>query len=333
MDTAQASKSDSSEPEKVDASAPSSNIVGLWLKQLRWKQWPKNLICFAPLLFSGKFIEPQACAAAMVCFVAFCMISSGIYILNDIMDVEADRLHPIKKNRPIASGKLNIKVAFVVGLCSLLGGFVGAFWLRHSLIFICLGYVILNVAYSLRLKHVAIIDILCISSGFVFRAIAGAVAINVLPSSWFLLCTTLGALFLAMEKRRQEIIVLSNDSATHRKALTDYSLPLIARFESLVVPSLLTAYAFYTSNSPHGQYMMITIPVVLYGLMRYQQISQTGTSTGTPEEVLFKDRPIQLTILLWVVICAVVVLFHPRDLILNFSHSFDGMRPYPWSNP
>jgi len=329
MDTAQATKSDSSEPEKVDAAAPTSNYLALWLKQLRWKQWPKNLICFAPLLFSGKFVEPHAFIAAVICFVAFCMISSGIYVLNDIMDVEADRMHPIKKHRPIASGKLNIKMALAVGLCSLLGGFAAAFWLRHTLVFICLGYVILNVAYSLKLKHVAIVDILCISSGFVFRAIAGAVAINVMPSSWFLLCTTLGALFLAMEKRRQEIIVLSNESATHRKALTDYSLPLISRFESLVVPSLLTAYAFYTSNSQHGQYMMITIPVVLYGLMRYQQISESGTSTGTPEEVLFKDRPIQFTILLWIIICAVVVLFHPRDLVVNFSHMFDEMRTYP----
>lgn len=325
MDTVQTTKSDNSEPEKVATSAPSNNYVALWLKQLRWKQWPKNLICFAPLLFSGKFVDPHACAQATVCFVAFCMISSGIYVLNDIMDVEADRLHPIKRNRPIASGKLNIRLAFAVGIFSLLGGFVAAFFLRHSLILICLGYVILNVAYSLRLKHVAIIDILCISSGFVFRAIAGAVAVNVLPSSWFLLCTTLGALFLAMEKRRQEIIVLSDESSSHRKALTDYSLPLISRFESLVVPSLLTSYAFYTSNSPHGQYMMITIPVVLYGVMRYQQISQSGTTTGTPEEVLLKDRPIQLTLLLWVIICAIVVLFHPRDLVANFANMFDQM--------
>jgi len=328
MDTAKATTSDNSEPEKVEA--PSfSKSVALWLKQLRWKQWPKNLICFAPLLFSGKFLDPHALIAASLCFVAFCMISSGIYVLNDILDVEADRMHPIKKNRPIASGKLNIRTAFSVGVVSLLGGFALAYQLRHTLVFICLGYVTLNVAYSLKLKHIAIIDILCISSGFVFRAIAGAVAVNVMPSSWFLLCTTLGALFLAMEKRRQEIIVLSHESSTHRKALTDYSLPLISRFESLVVPSLLTSYAFYTFNSPHGQYMMLTIPVVLYGLMRYQQISQSGTSTGTPEEVLFKDRPIQLTILLWVLICAVVVLFHPRDLVAQVSRIFDEMRTYP----
>lgn len=339
MDTAKATTSDNSEPEeaepvkvegeKAEASSSNTSVVALWLKQLRWKQWPKNLICFAPLLFSGKFLDPHALLAACLCFAAFCMISSGIYILNDIMDVEADRMHPIKKNRPIASGKLNIKVALMVGVVSLITGFSIAYFLRHTLVFICLGYVVLNVAYSLKLKHIAIIDILCISSGFVFRAIAGSVAVNVMPSSWFLLCTTLGALWLAMEKRRQEIIVLSHESSTHRKALTDYSLPLISRFESLVVPSLLTSYSFYTFNSPHGQYMMLTIPVVLYGLMRYQQISQTGTTTGTPEEVLLKDRPIQLTIVLWVVICAIVVLFHPRDLVAAISRIMDEMRTYP----
>lgn len=329
MDTANPAASDNSEPQKAIAQQPSSNIALLWLKQLRWKQWPKNFICFAPMLFSGKFLDPKAFTAAFFCFVAFCMISSGIYVLNDIMDVKADRMHPVKKNRPIASGKLNIQLALCVGVVSLLGGFAIAFSLRHTLVLICLGYVLLNVAYSLALKHVAIVDILCISSGFVFRAIAGSVAVNVMPSSWFLLCTTLGALFLAMEKRRQEIIVLSHESSTHRKALTDYSLPLISRFESLVVPSLLTSYAFYTFNSPHGQYMMVTIPVVLYGLMRYQQISQSGTTTGTPEEVLFKDRPIQLTIVLWVFICAIVVLFHPSDLVAQISKFFDEARSYP----
>ncbi|HEY9676721.1 MAG TPA: decaprenyl-phosphate phosphoribosyltransferase [Drouetiella sp.] len=329
MDSAPTNTTDNAEPEKV-AAPSSSGFVKLWLKQLRWKQWPKNFICFAPLLFSGKFLDSHALTAALLCFVAFCMVSSGIYVLNDIMDVKADRLHPVKRNRPIASGQLNIQFAFVVGAISLLGGFFLAYTLRHSLTFIFLGYVLLNVGYSIWLKHVAIIDILCISSGFVFRAIAGAIAINVMPSSWFLLCTTLGALFLAMEKRRQEIIVLTHDSSSHRKALTDYSLPLIARFESVVVPSLLTSYAFYTFNSPHGQYMMLTIPVVIYGLMRYQQISQRGTETGTPEEVLLKDRPIQCTVLIWVIICAVVVLFHPRDLVAKFSQMIDEQsRTYP----
>jgi 4-hydroxybenzoate polyprenyltransferase len=132
-----------------------------------------------------------------------------------------------------------------------------------------------------------------------------------------------------MEKRRQEIVVLSEESSSHRKALTVYSLPLIARFESLVVPSLLTSYAFYTFNSPHGQYMMVTIPIVLYGVMRYQLLSERGTSTATPEEVLFKDRPIQITLLLWVIICGLVVWLHPSDLVAKVSRMFDELRVYP----
>jgi 4-hydroxybenzoate polyprenyltransferase len=335
MDTAKASQTDKSELENIDPvvstaeAASMSQVAALWFKQLRWKQWAKNLICLAPLLFSGKFTEPQALLAAGLCFVAFCLISSGIYVLNDIVDVRADRLHPVKKNRPIASGKLNMQVAFMVGLISLLGGLAIAFSIRHTLIIICLGYVALNAAYSFGLKHFAIIDIFCIASGFVFRALAGTVALNVMPSSWFLICTTLGALFLAMEKRKQEIVVLSDESSSHRRALTDYSLPLIARFESLVVPSLVTSYAFYTFNSPHGQYMMATVPIVLYGVMRYQLLSERGTSTATPEEVLFKDRPIQITLLLWVVVCGLVVWLHPSDLVAKVSRMFDEMRLYP----
>ncbi len=329
MDTAKASQAEKPEPENIRP--PSLNkLAALLLRQMRWKQWPKNLICYAPLLFSGKFHEPKAFLAASMCFVAFCMISSGIYVLNDIMDVKADRLHPIKKLRPIASGLLNMKLALAIGLVSLFGGFAIAFSLRHSLILVCLGYVGLNICYSLGLKHFAILDILCIASGFVFRAIGGAVAVNVMPSSWFLVCTTLGALFLAMEKRRQEIIVLSHESTSHRKALTDYSLPLIDRFESVVVPSLLTSYAFYTFNSPHGQYMMATIPVVIFGIMRYQLLSERGTSTGTPEEVLLNDRPIQIAVILWVLMCAVVVAFHPADLVAKISKMMDELgRVYP----
>jgi 4-hydroxybenzoate polyprenyltransferase len=202
-----------------------------------------------------------------------------------------------------------------------------AFAVRPSLLIICLGYVVLNLVYSLGLKNIAILDVMCISSGFVFRAVAGAVAVHVFPSSWFLLCTTLGALYLAMEKRRQELILLAADSSSHRKALSDYSLSLIMRMENIVVPSLVTSYAFYTFQSPHGQWMMMTIPVVLYGVMRYQLLSEKGKSTGTPEEVLLKDRPIQTTLVLWILLCALVVYGHPGDIVRSIAHYVDSLRP------
>jgi len=306
-----------------------SEQLGLLALQLRIKQWPKNLIVFAPLLFSGKFSEPHSIVAAIFCFVAFCLISSGIYIFNDITDVERDRAHPVKKGRPIASGRLSIKLAAATGLFLFAMGGCMAFLLRPSLFIVCLGYVVLNLVYSWILKNVAILDVMCISCSFVFRAVAGAVAVSVLPSSWFLLCTTLGALYLAMEKRRQELILLAADCASHRKALSDYSLSLIMRFEGMVVPSLVTSYAFYTFQSPHGQWMMITIPVVLYGIMRYQLLSEKGTSTGTPEEVLLKDRPIQMTLILWVLICALVVYGNPGDIVRSIAHHVDSLRPVP----
>jgi 4-hydroxybenzoate polyprenyltransferase len=311
--------------EKLERGSRKS-LALLIVRQMRWKQWTKNLLCYAPLLFSGKFYDLAALSAATQCFLSFCMISSGIYVLNDVMDVKADRLHPVKRFRPIASGLLNIQLALLIGCMLVGGGLLTAYSVRHSLALVGFGYIVLNVCYSLGLKNFAILDILCIASGFVFRAIAGAVAISVLPSSWFLLCTSLGALFLAMEKRRNELAVLLHDSTMHRKALGDYSLSLIKRFESLVVPSLLTSYAFYTFQSPHGQWMMMTIPAVLYGIMRYQLLSERGTNTGTPEEVLLKDKPIQLTILVWLVISSFVVYAHPREIVHSISEGFDSFR-------
>jgi 4-hydroxybenzoate polyprenyltransferase len=301
--------------------------LGLLVQQMRVRQWPKNLIIFVPLLFSGKSSDLQSVIYAFVCFSAFCLISSGIYIFNDIMDVAGDRAHPVKKLRPIASGRLSIRLATVTGVSLLVVGGILAVAVRPSLVLVCVGYVVLNLIYSLGLKNVAILDVMCISSGFVFRAVAGAVAVRVFPSAWFLLCTTLGALFLALEKRRQELVLLAGDSSSHRKALSDYSLPLLMRLEGIVVPTLVTAYSFYTFQAPHGQWMMMTIPVVLYGIMRYQLLSEKGTTTGTPEEVLLKDRPIQMTLILWVLLCALVVYGHPRDIVLSIAKFVDSLRP------
>jgi 4-hydroxybenzoate polyprenyltransferase len=308
----------------------SSNTFMLLVKQLRPKQWVKNLIVFAPVLFSGKFNDLSAVLAATACTAAFCMVSSGIYVLNDVIDVEADRNHPTKRNRPIASGRLNIHLAGAVGTVVLLAGLVGAFAVRPALVMVFIGYMALNVLYSIKLKNIVIIDIFSIAAGFVLRAVAGAVAVKVVPSSWFLLCTSLGALYVAMDKRRQELKVSGgSSSATHRRVLAEYSPALLDRMEGVILPSLLTAYSFYSFQSEHGNWMMITVPIVLYGLMRYQSLSEQGTITGAPEDVFWRDRPIQLTLLLWVLTCALVLYADPGSWVNSFgtwidSYTFGG---------
>lgn len=290
----------------------SSNTLMLLVKQFRPKQWVKNLIVFAPVLFSGKFADLSAILAATACTAAFCMVSSGIYVLNDVIDVESDRMHPTKRNRPIASGRLNIRLAAAVGTAVLLAGLVTAFAVRPALVIVFIGYMALNVMYSIKLKNIVIIDIFSIATGFVLRAVAGAVAVKVAPSSWFLLCTSLGALYVAMDKRRQELKVMAAaTSATHRRVLAEYSPALLSRMEGIILPSLLTAYSFYSFQSLHSQWMMVTVPIVLYGLMRYQWLSEQGTITGAPEDVFWRDRPIQLTLVLWVLTCALVVYADP----------------------
>jgi 4-hydroxybenzoate polyprenyltransferase len=295
------------------------------VKQLRPKQWVKNLIVFAPLLFSGKFSDAGALSAAALCCIAFCSISSGIYVINDLHDLEADRAHPRKRFRPIAAGVISVARAWVLSLVCLAAGMGVAFYVRPTLSLVCCAYVALNIAYSYLLKKWVIIDVLCIAFGFVLRAVAGAVAVHVPASGWFLLCTTLGALFLALEKRRHEVSLLAEQSASHRSVLSEYSVTLLSRLENLIAPSLLTAYIFYSFQSFHGQWMLLTVPIVLYGVMRYQYLSETGHVTGAPEEVLWRDRPIQLTLILWVATCALVVYGHPDQWLHELARSMDSM--------
>ena len=296
------------------------------IKQLRPKQWVKNLIVFVPLLFSGKFGEGGAVLAAAYCCLAFCSISSGIYAVNDLNDLQADRAHPRKRFRPIAAGVISVPAAWALSLFCFAAGLSLAFYVRPTLTLVCLAYIVLNFVYSYFLKKIVIIDVLSIAFSFVLRAVAGAVAVHVPASGWFLLCTTLGALFLALEKRRHEVSLLADQSASHRTVLQEYSLNLLVRLENLITPSLLTAYAFYSFQSFHGQWMLLTVPIVLYGIMRYQYLSESGHFTGAPEEVLWQDRPLQLTLILWVAACAVVVYGHPGQWLHEVARIMDSIR-------
>lgn len=295
---------------KTQGAAESSDPmerIRLVIKLIRPKQWAKNLIVFAPALFSGKIFEPATFSAAALCFIAFCMCASAVYVVNDVLDCKSDRLHPKKKNRPVASGKISAPFALCLGvICAVCALCVG-FAIRPSVDIFLLVYFVLMMFYALVLKHYVLLDVFAIAAGFVLRAAGGAAAAGVESSGWFLACTSFGALFLGLEKRRQETMLLKDEASSHRKTLTSYTPELVDRMEAVIVPSLVTCYAFYTFQSYHGQWMMLTLPFVLYGVMRYQVLSVRSEDTGAPDEVLWKDRGIQTTLLLWVLTSAGVV--------------------------
>lgn len=270
------------------------------LAVLRPRQWTKNFIAFAPLLFSHRFSDTEAFLSVSACTACLCLVSGSVYVANDIKDRDADAKHPAKRLRPLASGRVKVGTAKVIGVVALLTGLIGGFLVRPTVGLTLLLYLLLQVAYNGWLKKQPILDVFSIATGFVLRAVAGGAAGHVALSAWFLLCTTLGALFLAVEKRRQELKVLGQKAEQHRAVFDKYSPELISRMEAVVVPSLVTSYAIYSFNSPSSQWMMLTVPFVMYGIFRYQLLSTTRNVTGAPEDVLIRDRPIQLSIILWI---------------------------------
>jgi 4-hydroxybenzoate polyprenyltransferase len=304
---------------------------GVLLHLMRPRQWTKNFIAYAPALFSGHLFQTDVIIHVSLCVVALCLVSSAVYILNDILDREADRKHPTKCLRPLAAGTVSVQTAQIVAALALILSFALAYIIRPALALVFCAYLILQIAYSFKLKKRIILDVFCIACGFVLRALAGGAAAHVPLSAWFLLCTSLGALFLALEKRRQEFRALGAEAASHRAVLGKYSLDLLDRMEAVIVPTLVTAYAFYSFQSSYGQWMMITVPMVLYGILRYQVLSVRDTTTGSPEEVLLKDRPIQYTIVLWVVACMSVVYGWLPRLSIWLVLTFDSFSlPRGW---
>lgn len=306
-------------------------MIGLVIKAMRPKQWTKNLIAYAPLLFSMHIHELHLVALATACVMSFCLVSGAVYLLNDVLDAEADRMHPTKCKRPVASGKLPAQIALFACVIAVLAGLAISFLVRPTLAVVTLAYFTLSLSYTTMLKHKVILDVFAIAGGFVLRAIAGAVAVSVPTSGWFLLCTSLGALFLALEKRRQELNVLGDKSLAHRRSLGLYTKDLLDRLEGIIVPSLVTSYAFYSFQSSHGEAMLLTVPFVLYGVMRYKFLSTQSTITGSPEEVLFKDRAIQMTVILWVAACALIIYQGPTWL-MHLSDLLDSHKAFEWAS-
>jgi decaprenyl-phosphate phosphoribosyltransferase len=302
-----------------------------YLKLLRPRQWTKNLIVFAAPLFAFS-INLQTLLGALLAFVLFCCISSSFYIFNDAIDAEADRQHPVKCKRPIASGLVQIPVAIAIAIILLISSlFIG--WLRNPALGITLtSYAALQVAYNLRLKHTVILDVVAIAIGFVLRAYAGASATYILLSPWFLICTAMLALFLGIEKRKAELRQVELNGGNRRPVLWRYSLPLLIRMENTVTTGTLTTYALWSSG-PQVQgastsWMMLTLPFVLYGMFRYQFLSdpqeiarradldvESGGRSERPEELLLTDRPLLMTVLAWIGTTVIVLLLRSKGIV------------------
>lgn len=270
---------------------------------MRPRQWTKNAIVLAALLFDGQILNIPALLRTILAAFLFCLISSAVYFVNDILDAESDRQHPVKCKRPIASGKLPIPTAIAAAIILLLIAFPVAYWLSPLFALISALYLVINLAYSNWLKHIPLIDILIIASGFVLRVAAGAAVWHVERfSPWLYVVTTLLSLYLGFGKRRAELVLLNEDANSHRRVLDGYSIPFLDQLITIVSSTTIVAYSLYTfsaSNLPANHSMMFTIPFVLYGIFRYLYLIQMKNYGGEPEEMLLTDRPLQVTIALW----------------------------------
>jgi 4-hydroxybenzoate polyprenyltransferase len=283
---------------------PERSAVRLLLTSLRPEQWTKNLLVLAGVVFGGRLIEPHAAVIALAAFAIFCALSGAAYVFNDVADREADRNHPLKRERPIASGLLSATTALLVGLALGAAGVQAAFMIRTELGLVAGAYLTLMLMYSAALKHVVIVDVLTIAAGFVLRAIAGAVAVDVPIGHWLLVCTTLLALFLALSKRRHELTLLTEGATDHRRILEEYSPYLLDQMIGVVTSSTLIAYTVYATSADTAARLGtaklgLTIPFVLYGIFRYLYLVHQKRGGGSPAAMLLTDRPLLVCVALW----------------------------------
>jgi 4-hydroxybenzoate polyprenyltransferase len=324
-----------SSPGTIKTPIPTSSLgtagrIRALVTAMRPRQWTKNLGVFVGLVFAQRLFTLPSFERTALAFVAFCLASSFIYLVNDVLDLENDRRHPVKKSRPLASGALPLAWAYTtMGVLLLacaavttlifflptgpfpdtfadLGGANLLFTLTIS------SYIILMILYSVRLKHVVLLDVFVIASGFVLRILAGAVVIPVSISSWLYLVTILLSLFLALNKRRHELVLLQDQASNHRQILKEYSLPMLDQMITIVAAATVMSYSLYTFQGPTGnQRLMITIPLVLYGLFRYLYLVYMRMEGGSPEEVLLRDRHMLGTVLLCIVTIILVLYVFP----------------------
>jgi 4-hydroxybenzoate polyprenyltransferase len=284
-------------------------------RSLRPKQWTKNLLVFAGLVFTYNLLNPEMLGRVILAFVAFCALSSAGYLWNDLRDAPADRLHPTKRRRPIAAGLVPPGLAMSTALALAVAGLGLAFGLGVSFALIAVLYLLLTITYSIWLKHLVLIDVFGISAGFVLRAVGGAVVIGVPVSPWLYVCTVLVSLFLGLGKRRNELELLESGAANHRKNLDQYTLELVDHLILVVASVTIMAYSLYTftaDNLPRDHSMMLTIPLVVYGLFRYLYLVLVRRQGGAPEDLLLTDPGMLGTAIAWVALSVIILYVMPH---------------------
>ncbi len=285
-----------------------------WLHALRPRQWTKNGLVFVGLVFSLNLLRPDQVAREIVAFAVLCALASAAYLVNDAIDAPQDRLHPRKRLRPIAAGLIAPAHAVRVAVVLLMGGLLVAAWLSWGFLLVGAGYLGLTAAYSLWLKRFPLVDVFALAAGFVLRAAAGAVVLEVLISPWLLLCTLLGALFVALAKRRAELATLELGAAAHRASLAHLTTEYLDQLILMMATCSIMAYSLYTFSERPGQppLLMVTIPLVIYGIFRYLYLVRVQGLGGSPEEILLADAPILTTVALWGVLSVGILYLAPR---------------------
>ena len=303
----------------TDVSSPSAPPTPLhgraslraWLALIRPQQWVKNLFILAPLLFSGRALDPSAQRAAGLAFVAFCLLASAVYVLNDVVDREADRAHPRKGRRPVASGAITVPAALIGAAALLVPGLAIAYATGPRPLTVALAYLALNLVYSSWLKHVVILDVFAISAFFVLRLLAGAAAVEVHPSVWLVLCGGLLALYLGFAKRRHELLLLGDGSTEHRAVLGQYTTSFLDQLSVVLLAVTIVSYIMYTLESETarqvgGEILSYSTVFVLYGVLRYLYLVHRRLD-GNPTDTLLTDKALLLDVTLWVLYCGVVI--------------------------
>ena len=288
------------------------NVALASLLALRPKQWTKNGLLFAALIFSSHFDRPDAWAECGLAFVAFCLLSSTGYVFNDLRDVEADRNHPKKRNRPLASGAIGPSVAWGLMGVAFIGALGLAWAVSPSFLLVAVLYFATTLSYSGFFKHFVILDVMFLAACYLWRAVAGAVAIPVPISPWLLLCTAFLALFLGFNKCRGEILLLEGATAGTRKALAHYSPAMLSEFQAITTSGTIISYALYTVLGSPTPWLLLTLPYVLYGIFRYIYLMDQKGEGAAPDETLLRDRPILLTCALFLITAVAVLMLAPR---------------------
>ena len=286
----------------------SRGLARSYLQLVRPKQWTKNGFVLAGVVFAHEALVASSVAKALLAFVAFCALSGAVYAANDVLDVEEDRKHPLKRRRPVASGEISPRSAIVFAAALAVGGLALGFAVNPGVGLAGVVYLALQAVYTPVLKHTAILDVMSISAGFVIRALAGVAAVGSPISPWLIVCTALLTLFLGFSKRRHEIASLGDGAISHRKNLRDYSVPLLDEMMNIMISATIIAYVLYTFFEYDNYYMMASIPFVIYGVFRYMLLVHRDGG-GNPDTLLLRDRPLQITLLLWLAVVMTVVYF------------------------